>query len=230
MSFDLSVVLSVLPELSRGLLTTLQASVTCCVLAISFGAGLATLGGRRSRLVRGLVAGYIDFMRGIPPLVLLLIAFYVLPSFDVVLDSWTTGILSLSLYYAAYIAEVIRGAVMAIPDGQREAALVIGMPQHQVVTRVVLPQALGVMVPPLTGLRIGIVKDTALLSVISVSEFTFMAKQAVSRTYAPFEVYFLVACGYWALTSTIDLSMRRLERRATWYRAAGWKAHTQEAR
>jgi His/Glu/Gln/Arg/opine family amino acid ABC transporter permease subunit len=230
MSLDFSVVLSVLPELSRGLATTLQASVICCVLATSFGAGLATLSGCRNRFIRELVAGYIDFMRGIPPLVLLLIAFYVLPSFDIVLDPWTTGILSLSLYYAAYIAEVIRGAVMAIPAGQREAALVIGMPQHQVVTRIVIPQALGAMVPPLTGLMIGIVKDTALLSVISVSEFTFMAKQAVARTYAPFEVYFLVACGYWALSSILDIAMRCLERRATRYRVAGWKIHTQEAR
>jgi polar amino acid transport system permease protein len=122
------------------------------------------------------------------------------------------------LYYSPYMAEVIRGALNAVPAGQIEAGRAIGMSRSSIMRRIVAPQALGLMLPPLTGNFIGLIKDSAILSVISVMELTFQAKQVVSRTYAPFETYFLVAVGYWLLTFLVETATRGLERRVTRYR------------
>ena len=96
----------------------------------------------------------------------------------------------------------------------------MGMSNPRIVQRIVAPQAIGLMLPPLTGLFIGLTKDTAILSVISVGELMFQAKQVISRTYAPFEIYVLVAAGYWILTFLLELALRRAEYRVTRYRIA----------
>jgi polar amino acid transport system permease protein len=215
-----SLIVEALPALARGAGTTLYISAGAGIAALMVGAALGALRTSRFAVLRAAALLYIDIMRGIPLLVLILIAFYVLPSSGLMLDPAATGIAALAAYYAAYVAEVIRGALQAIPGGQREAAMMIGMTRAQIVWRVVLPQALGLMLPPLGGLLIGLVKESALLSVISVTELTFEAKQAVSRTYAPFEIYAVAALGYWALTSLVEFTARWMEHRATQHRPA----------
>lgn len=220
MTLDWTLILAALPILADGAAVTAQVGLASGLIAVVLGAALAAFAALPGWGPRLLAGAYVDLMRGLPPLVLILIAFYVLPEFGLMLSPMATGTVALGVYYAAYVAEVVRGAVRAIPPGQAEAGLVIGMSRQQILYRVTLPQALALLLPPLGGLLIGLVKESALLSVISVAELTFQAKQAVSRTYAPFEIYALAAIGYWATTAAIDVAVRRLEARVTRYRTA----------
>jgi polar amino acid transport system permease protein len=123
------------------------------------------------------------------------------------------GVLTLAIYYAPYVAQVIQAAIDAVPAGTIEAGVAIGMSPLAIGRRIVAPQALPLLLPTLTGLMIGLFKDSALLSVISVHELMFTAKGVVSDTYAPLEVYFAVALVYWATTATLNHATRQWEHR-----------------
>lgn len=218
MTFDFSPVADYLPDLMTGLRATAWISLIGSMLALVVGMGTAALDARARFPIRLLVRSFVEVMRGIPFLILLFCGFYILPRVGVALSPWWTGVVALAAYYGAYVSEVIRGAIASVPDGQVEAACAIGMPPLSVLGRIVLPQALGAMLPPLAGLLIGLVKESALLSVVSVHEFAFAAREVVSDTYAPFEVYAFVGLCYWVVNSALELLFRRLERRAVWYR------------
>ncbi len=223
MSIDLSLFAYAIPVLAAGALFTLQIGLAISAVALVLGAMLSLALAAKSRFITGLAHGYIVTMRGIPPLVLILISFYVLPAMGLLLDPPMAGATALSLYFTAYVAIAIRGAVASIHEGQTEAALSLGMLPRDRLTRILVPQAWPIVLPALCGLMIGLFKETALLSVISVPELTFMTKQAVARTYAPFEIYFLAALIYWGWSASLDALARRLERHATRYRRPGAK-------
>lgn len=208
------------PVLLDGLSLTVIISVAGMVLALLMGAVLCAVRHSANRIARVTARAYTEVILGVPILVLMYLLFFVLPEFGILISPLAAGLLTLTLYYAPYIAEAIRGALNAIPRGQIEAGRAIGMSRLETMRRIVLPQAVGLMLPPLTGLFIGLIKDSAILSVISVHELAFQAKQVVSRTYAPFEVYLLVAVGYWVTTFVLDSVMRKFEHRVTRYRAA----------
>lgn len=218
MSLDWSLVLATVPLLARGAWMTVRLSIATGLLALAGGAVLALLSSARLPLLRGLAHAFIGAMRGIPPLVLILIAFYVLPNLGLLLSPEAAGVMALAGYFSAYVAVALTGALAAVPPGQTEAGLVVGMTPVQRLVRIVLPQALPIALPVLCGLLIGLVKETALLSVISVGELTFATKQAVSRTYAPFEVYLVAALLYWAISIALESLARLLEHRATRFR------------
>lgn len=215
---DWGVIWKYLPMLLAGLKATIGISIVAIGTALLMGACLVATGRSRIRWVRGLTRFYTEAILGIPVLVLLYIVFFVFPSFGIVISPLAAGLLALTLYYSPYFAEVIRGAFNAIPSGHIEAGRVVGMSELQIARRIIVPQALGVALPPLTGICIGLIKDTAILSVISVVELAFQTKQVVSRTYAPFETYFAVALIYWCMLATFEVVMRWLEQRITHYR------------
>ncbi len=207
-----------LPLLAAGLQWTVIVSILGMVMAFALSLVLVAMRRSRHRFLRAPARIYTEIVLGIPILVLLFIVFFVLPQAGLVIDPLPAGLITLMLYYSPYLAEVIRGALNAVPQGQIEAARTIGMSRVRVAQRIVAPQAIGLMLPPMTGLFIGLTKDTAILSVISVAELTFQAKQVISRTYAPFEIYVLVAAGYWILTFVLETSLRRVETSVTRYR------------
>jgi polar amino acid transport system permease protein len=175
---------------------------------------LLTVGQRRGGpLLAAVIRGYTALTLGLPLLVLLYVMFFVLPDFGVLLPAPLVGTVTLAVYCGPYVAEVIKAAVDAVPAGIVEAGVAIGMSTVAIARRIIAPQALPLLLPTLTGLLIRLVKDSALLSVISAHEFMFAAKAVVSDTYAPLEVYFLVAMVYWAATSIIHFSTRHWERR-----------------
>lgn len=219
MNLEWGLMVENLPVLVEGLKLTIVLACAGMFLALLLGSVIAAMRRSRFKLVERSARVYTEIILGVPVLVLMYVIFFVLPDFGIVVDPITTGLLTLMLYYSPYIAEVIRGALNAMPTGQVEAAHAIGMSNLHIMQRILLPQAVGLMLPALTGLFIGLLKDTALLSVISVAELTFQAKQVVSRTYAPFEIYVLVAIGYWILNFSLEQSLRRLEYRITRYRA-----------
>ena len=209
-----------LPLLAAGLKWTIVVAVLGMLLALALAVVLVAMRRSSVRLLRAPARIYTEIILGVPILVLLFIVFFVLPEAGVVIDPLPAGLVTLMLYYSPYLAEVIRGALDAVPAGQIEAARTVGMSRFRIAQRVVAPQAIGLMLPPMTGLFIGLTKDTAILSVISVAELTFQAKQVIARTYAPFEIYVLVAAGYWVLTFVLESVLRRAENSVTRYRRA----------
>lgn len=209
-----------LPLLAAGLKWTIVVALLGMLLALALAVILVAMRRSPNRLLRAPARIYTEIILGVPILVLLFIVFFVLPEVGVVIDPLPAGLVTLMLYYSPYLAEVIRGALDAVPAGQIEAARTVGMSRFRIAQRVVAPQAIGLMLPPMTGLFIGLTKDTAILSVISVAELTFQAKQVISRTYAPFEIYVLVAAGYWVLTFVLESVLRRAENSVTRYRRA----------
>ena len=216
---DFSGIWQYIPNLMGGLKTTVMLSVCALTTSIIFGTVLVVVGRSRLSFIRALVRVYTEIILGIPVLVLVYIIFFVFPDFGIRLSPIVAGLLALTLYYAPYMAEAIRGAVNSVSAGQIEAGLIIGMTKWQIGSRVIAPQAIGVALPTLTGISIGLCKDTAILSVISVIELAFQTKQVVSRTYAPFETYIIVAFMYWSMLTLFEIAMRKLERRVTSYRA-----------
>lgn len=216
---DFSGIWQYIPNLMGGLKTTVMLSVCALTTSIIFGTVLVVVGRSRFSFIRALVRVYTEIILGIPVLVLVYIIFFVFPDFGIRLSPIVAGLLALTLYYAPYMAEAIRGAVNSVSAGQIEAGLIIGMTKWQIGSRVIAPQAIGVALPTLTGISIGLCKDTAILSVISVIELAFQTKQVVSRTYAPFETYIIVAFMYWSMLTLFEIAMRKLERRVTSYRA-----------
>jgi len=215
---DWAVVWKYLPVMLEGFRLTLLLWPIGVALALLLGVLLLAAG--RTGMAPLVLATrvYTEVILGIPILVLAYVIYFVLPKFGIVLSEVTAGLITIMLHYSPYMAEVMRGAVNAIPAGQIEAARTVGMSRGQIARRVILPLALGLMLPPLTGVCIGLMKDTAVFSFISVHEFFYQTKQTVSRTYAPFETWIMVAVIYYIVLSAFEQAMRMVERRVTRYR------------
>ena len=179
-------------------------------LVLAFWAALARLFAPAP--VVALVRFYIWLIRGTPLLVQLFVIFYGLPSLGIVLDPLTAALIGFSLNIGAYNAEVIRGAIEAIPRGQWDAAYSIGMTRAQAMRRTVLPQAARVAVPPLANSFIALVKDTSLAAVITVPEVFQAAQRIASVTYEPLILYVEAALIYLVLCSVLSSIQVRMER------------------
>jgi His/Glu/Gln/Arg/opine family amino acid ABC transporter permease subunit len=210
---DWDIVQTAIPLLAKGTLVTLQIALISGVLSIllGFALGLSALG--NVRLLRLLVAGYVDFIRGTPLLIQIFLIFFALPVVGVRLNEIWAGIVALSINTAAYMAETVRGGVGSVERGQTEAARSIGMTQPQILTYILLPQALKPMVPPLTNELITMTKNTSLLSVISVYELTRAGQAIISVHFVPFEIYLLLALYYYVLIKCLSRLSRWVETR-----------------
>ncbi|MES2815764.1 MAG: amino acid ABC transporter permease [Pseudomonadota bacterium] len=218
---DFAVVIPYIPQLTRGVIETLKITGLGMLTSLLFALLLLFASERGGSLIRGTVRGYVGFILGMPILTLLYVIYFAAPSIGLRLDAWWAGVLTLTLYYSPYMAEAMRGAIAAIPRGQTEAARTVGLSEATILRRIIVPQALGIALPALAGLSIGLAKDTAILSVISVREFAYETRQVVARTYAPVEVWAVVALTYWVMLSTLDLGVRKLEVRVNHYRPKG---------
>jgi polar amino acid transport system permease protein len=199
--------------LVRGWLATLGLSAAALVL--SSGIGLLAALARRSCFLpfrQGSLV-YIELIRGTPLLVQVLVFFYVVASALGLHDRYIAGVLILSLFSGAYIAEIIRAGIDGIGASQLESACAIGFTPAQTYRFVIFPQALRHMLPPLAGQFVSLVKDSSLLSVIAIREFTLQAQQINSYTYSPLETYLPLALGYLAVTWPISTWTSMLERR-----------------
>lgn len=179
-------------------------------LVLAFGAALARLFGPAPLVA--VVRFYVWLIRGTPLLVQLFVIFYGLPSAGIVLDPLVAALIGFSLNIGAYNAEVIRGAIEAIPKGQWDAAYSIGMTRAQALRRTVLPQAARVAVPPLSNSFIALVKDTSLAAVITVPEIFQAAQRIASVTYEPLVLYVEAALIYLLLCSVLSSVQVQLER------------------
>jgi polar amino acid transport system permease protein len=197
----------------QGWLTTIWISLAALMLSTCIGFFFAL--GQRSHLLplRYFSKLYIEVVRGTPLLVQILIFFYVVANAFGVTNRYLVGVLTLSFFSGAYIAEVIRAGLESVGKSQLESARAIGLTRAQAFRHVVFPQALRQTLPPLAGQFVSLIKDSSLLSIIAISEFTLNAQEVNSYTFSTLESYLPLAAGYLLLTLPISLWTRRLEQK-----------------
>lgn len=198
--------------LVKGLLTTVELSVISLFFAIIIGLIAALMRISHNPLGRNFAFLYVEIIRGTPLLVQIFIVYFFLGTvFE--LDRFTAGIAALSIFTGAYIAEIIRSGIQSIPPGQMEAARSLGMSYSQAMVYVILPQAFKRTLPPMAGQLINLIKDSSLVSVISITDLTKAGREVVAGSFATFEVWFAVAALYLLLTSTLSIGVQRIEKR-----------------
>lgn len=197
-----------------GLEITLVVSAVGLVFAVALGLVVAFVRMSRFRVVRFVGGLYIDFFRSTPLFAQLLWIFYALPILTgFSFGAKTAGIIGLALYEAAFFAEVFRAGILAVPGGQREAALAQGMTRAQVARRIVLPQAIRSMLPPATSTTVTLVKDSSLVSLIGVTDLLYQANSLAAVTLDPLGVITAAALLYFLLCYPITIAANWMHRR-----------------
>ncbi|ONG58290.1 ABC transporter permease [Pseudoroseomonas deserti] len=212
--WDFAVVWSYRWLFVNGLGVTLAFTLAIVVLGLLAGlvSGLARLSSFAP--LRWLSQGYVEVFRCTPVLVQLVWFYYALPMLaGIEMTATTAGILALSLYGGAFYSEIVRGGIASIETGQSEAALALGMTPAQSMRRIVLPQALKRMVPPLMNQSIIQLKNTSLVSVLAVPDLLYQGQAAAHDSYRPLEIYTVVAVIYFVVLFPLTLLVNRLERR-----------------
>ena len=197
----------------QGWLTTVALSLAALVVSTIVGVVAAVCLQSRNVFLEAVGRVYVELIRGNPLLVQLLIGFYVIASAVGLENRFVVGVLVLSLFSGAYMAEIFRGGLAAIPQTQRDSARAIGLTPWQSFRLVILPQAIRLVLPAVAGQFVSLIKDSSLLSVIAVSEFTLAAQEVNSFTYSTLESYLPLAAGYLLLTLPLSAVSRLLERR-----------------
>jgi len=207
----------------NGFLTSVRLMGVCLVASVVIGVVGAWIQGSRLRVLRLVTQGYIQFFRNTPPLVQLYFFYFALGSYLKVttgngmsvpiVSNFTWAAICLSFYAGAFNVEIFRAGIEAVPPGQREAALTLGLSRRQAVGLVVLPQALRIVIPPLGNDFVAMVKDSALVSSLGVQDITQLGKVYSASTFLFFETYNVVAFLYLVMTIGLSLMVRGLEAR-----------------
>lgn len=210
---DPSFIVEVGPYILEGVPLTLIVCVTSIVLATAL-AILGALGRISDNPILNAVASfYVSLIRGTPLIVQILFWYLALPQFGVILDALHAGVAALAFNYGAYMTEIFRAGVEAVPRGQREAARAIGMTEAQVMRRIVFPQAFRIVTPAIGNEFIAMIKDSALVSIIGVTELLWRAESVGTQKFRTLEAILIAALVYWMLTLIFSFFQERLERR-----------------
>jgi polar amino acid transport system permease protein len=213
MTLDFSPVWAGWEALATGAATTVE--VTACSLVLGCVLGLLVGIGRlapQRRVVYGICTAYLTFIRGTPLLVQLFILFFGLPQFGIMLPAFACGVLGLGVYSGAYVSEIVRGSIQSVDHGQMEAARSLGMPYRMAMRKVILPQAFVRMIPPLGNEFIALIKNSALVSLLTINDLMHEGEKIISVSYRSLEVYIAIAFIYLILTSATSLVLRRTEK------------------
>ncbi len=213
MAFDLTILWPHVGELRKGAVMTAEVCGLAIVGSVVLGALVAI--GRTSQVkaLRWLALAYVDVFRNVPFLVQLFFFYYGLPEIGIYLDSFSTGVVALSIAAGAYASDAIRSGILAIDQGVLEAAEVSGLPRRVIFTRIVLPIAFRTSIRPLGSVLVNMILTSSVLSTISLNELTGTARIVASDTFRPFEVYVVLLVGYAALTWAVSVAVNLLHRR-----------------
>ena len=208
---------SLWPLVSGAITGTIPLALMSFVLGLVIALGVALARLSKVRLLSGAARVYISIIRGTPLLVQLFVIFYGLPSLGVLIDPWPSAIIAFALNVGGYAAEVIRAAILSVPVGQWEAGHTIGMSRAQTLRRIILPQAAGVSVPPLSNTFISLVKDTSLASLILVTELFKEAQRIAAFSSEFMLIYIEAALIYWVICLVLSSGQNVLEKRLDRY-------------
>jgi polar amino acid transport system permease protein len=198
--------------IAMGLWTTVKISFISLIFAILLGLIFGLMRVAKNQVARDLSLTYVEIIRGTPLLVQIFIVYFFIGTV-LNLDRFTAGVVALSVFTGAYVAEIIRAGIQSIATGQMEAARSLGMTYPQAMAYVVLPQAFKRILPPLAGQFINLIKDSSLVSVISITDLTKAGREVVAGSFAPFEVWFTVAALYLLVTGSLSWAIQMLEKR-----------------
>lgn len=214
MELDFSPVWAGWPQLLKGAAVTVEVTAASLLLGCVIGllVGIGRLDPRKW-LVYWLCTAYVSVIRGTPLLVQLFILFFGLPQFNILLPAFVCGMLGMGIYSGAYVSEIVRGAIQSVDRGQMEAARSLGMPSGLAMRSVILPQALVRMIPPLGNEFIALIKNSALVSLLTIDDLMHEGQRIISVSYRSLEVYLAVAAVYFVLTGLTTIALRQVELR-----------------
>jgi polar amino acid transport system permease protein len=213
--FYLNNLIEALPLFFKGWVVTLKITALCLTLSTFFGVILGVVRSRELPVIKYILAAYVDIIRGTPFLVQIFIVFFILPEWGINLEAFASAILSLSIYGTAYICEIVNGGISSIPGGQTEAAVSSGLSWYQTMRHIVLPQALRPILPPLVGQYVLLIKDTAVVSVIGITDITRVGWLTVQRIPDGILVFGLVGIFYFVTCYPLILVANRFEKKLT---------------
>ena len=212
--FNSEVMWASLPALLRGLGNTLVLSLFSIVFGAALGLLVSLIRLYAPRVVAAVAIGYIDLFRAMPMLVILILIYYALPFLGVRFSSWTSAILAFSLVMSAYSAEVFRAGIEGVPRGQFEAAAALGLPFLLTLRRVILPQAMRAIIPPMTGNCVSMFKDTSLASTVALPELLNEAtnSQALHANPSPLIMAAIIYVIFlWPMVRLVSVLEQRLK-------------------
>ncbi|MBA3446723.1 MAG: amino acid ABC transporter permease [Pseudaminobacter sp.] len=210
---DFSLMARVFPFFVEAALVTVQLSVLSLALGLAAAALAAAAKMSRSRILQYIGAAYVSVFRGTPCLIQLFILYFGGPQIGINLDPFAAGVIGLGLNIGAYMAEAMRGAILAVDRGQNEASRTLGFGRFQTLRRVVLPQAARLMIRPLGVNTVALIKGTSLVATISVVELTYTAQRFIGSTYRPFEIFGIAALLYMVMIYGVSRAVDSLDRR-----------------
>ena len=213
MSFDFALVASMAPEIARGLAITLAMWVAGAALAVAFGFAVAIARRYGPRPLDWALRLYVEVMRGTPFLIQIFLLYFGGPFIGLSLDPIPAGLIGLTLYGAAYYSEIFRSGFEAVPKGHVEAGECVGLSRAQIVRRILIPEMTMLVLPPAVNMTVILLKETAVLSVITVPELTLIVSAMGSQQYAFIESLFLLALFYWGLVEVTGMAGRAAEKR-----------------
>ena len=213
MGLDFSVIPSYADALLLGVMWTIAITVAAGLLSF-FGGILFAVIALYAPLVIRLPFRFVAWLfMGTPLLLQLFLIYFGLVQIGIDLPAFVAGVVGLGLHFAVYNSELIQTAIIAVDKGQMEAARTLGLSRRQALIKVVIPQAVRDVIPPIGNMMIALLKDSALVSVIGVTELTLSAQLAIGRTYRPFEFYAAAAVLYYIINLGMEAVIRRIERR-----------------
>jgi polar amino acid transport system permease protein len=216
---SLDVFLSYVPSLLGGFAVTILCWSLGSALGLVIGFVIALLRRTRVAPLRWLLRAYVEIIRGTPFLMQLFILYAGGPYIGLKLSATAAGIIGLGLYSSAYFAEIFRAGFSAVPQGQIEAAMSVGMPPIDILFRITLPMALVATVPAIVNMLIILTKETVVLSIITVPELMYQMQTMAAETFTAFDAIFAMAIFYWLLVEAVSRIGRRLETRLTSFMA-----------
>ncbi len=188
--------------LIKGMILTLRICAVSMIMAFIFGLLTAVMRLSQSNLARFLARGYLELIRNTPLLVQIFLIYFVLGPI-LYIDRFWAAVLALSLFEGAYISEIMRAGIVAVHRDQWEAAYSLGLNLYQTYRRIIIPQALRHILPPLVSQSVSLIKDSALVSTIAIYELTMQGQVIISKTFLTFEVWFTIAALYLVITLTL---------------------------
>ena len=196
----------------NGLWVTLKISFFAAILTFIIGTIVAFMKLSSYQFLKDIATVYITIVRGTPLLVQIFLFYFIVANiFE--LDRFIAGVLALGIFFGAYMAEILRGAIQSIDKGQLEAANSLGITKFQAMRYIILPQAFKRALPTLVGEMIALIKDSSLVSVISITDLTKVGKEIVANTFSPFETWIVIALVYLSITSVLSYVGHKLEKR-----------------
>jgi cystine transport system permease protein len=201
------------PVMATGAGYTLLFAIAAMLGGLAIGFPVALMRMAKTRLLRWPASVYVSLIRGTPLLVQIFVIYYGLPTVGIEFAPLTAGVLALSLNSGAYLSESLRGAIASISGGQWRASFSLGLGYWQTLQFIVLPQALRVAVPSMSNTLISLIKDTSLVSVITVTELMLATKEVIATTFRPLPLYIAAAVVYWIMSLAFEALQRRAELR-----------------